>query len=38
MRWCVGTGVLSGKGKIPYAILALMDTLRHYPGQVHLPS
>ncbi|KAK9835269.1 hypothetical protein WJX74_010474 [Apatococcus lobatus] len=29
-----GPGVLSGKGKIPYAILALMDTLRHYPGQI----
>ncbi|KAK9859348.1 hypothetical protein WJX84_004391 [Apatococcus fuscideae] len=29
-----GPGVLSGKGKIPYAILAVMDTLRHYPGQI----
>ena len=27
-------GALSGKGKIPYAILALLDVLRHYPGQV----
>ena len=31
---CHFAGVLSGKGKIPYAILAVMDTLRHYPGQV----
>lgn len=27
-------GALSGKGKIPYAILALLDVIRHYPGQV----
>ena len=27
-------GALSGKGKIPYAVLALMDVMRHYPGQV----
>lgn len=27
-------GGLSGKGKIPYAILALMDVIRHHPGQV----
>ena len=27
-------GGLSGKGKIPYAILALMDAIRHHPGQV----
>lgn len=28
------TGALSGKGKIPYAVLGLLDVLRHYPGQV----
>ena len=27
-------GALSGKGKIPYAILAIMDVIRHYPGQI----
>ena len=27
------TGSLAAKGKIPYAILSLMDTLRHHPGQ-----
>ena len=31
-------GALSGKGKIPYAILALLDVIRHYPGQVSLFS
>ncbi|EIE18997.1 hypothetical protein COCSUDRAFT_54837 [Coccomyxa subellipsoidea C-169] len=30
----MGAGSLSAKGKIPYAILALMDTLRHHPGQI----
>lgn len=30
----LGPGALSGKGKIPYAILALLDVLRHYPGQI----
>ena len=30
-------GGLSGKGKIPYAILALMDVIRHHPGQVSVP-
>ena len=30
----VAAGALSGKGKIPYAILAIMDVIRHYPGQV----
>lgn len=27
-------GALSGKGKIPYAVLGLLDVIRHYPGQV----
>lgn len=27
-------GNLAAKGKIPYAILSLMDTLRNHPGQV----
>lgn len=31
---CVAAGALSGKGKIPYAILGLLDVIRHYPGQV----
>lgn len=31
-------GGLSGKGKIPYAILALMDVIRHHPGQVNHQS
>ena len=30
----VSTGNLAAKGKIPYAILTLMDTLRNHPGQV----
>lgn len=30
---CIAGG-LSGKGKVPYAILALMDVIRHHPGQV----
>ncbi|CAL5226901.1 g9774 [Coccomyxa viridis] len=29
-----GEGNLAAKGKIPYAILTLMDTLRNHPGQV----
>ena len=24
----------AGKGKVPYAVLALLDTLRHFPGQI----
>ena len=31
---CDVTGNLAAKGKIPYAILTLMDTLRNHPGQV----
>lgn len=34
-------GGLSGKGKIPYGVLAIMDVIRHHPGQVdsdHLTS
>ena len=30
----MSTGNLAAKGKIPYAILTLMDTLRNHPGQV----
>ncbi|KAL3133656.1 hypothetical protein ABBQ32_008167 [Trebouxia sp. C0010 RCD-2024] len=30
----LGPGALSGKGKIPYAILGLLDVIRHYPGQI----
>lgn len=32
--FCDATGNLAAKGKIPYAILTLMDTLRNHPGQV----
>lgn len=31
---CEAAGNLAAKGKIPYAILTLMDTLRNHPGQV----
>lgn len=30
----LGPGNMSAKGKIPYIIFALLDTLRAYPGQV----
>lgn len=30
----IAAGALSGKGKIPYAVLGLLDVIRHYPGQV----
>lgn len=32
--FCDAAGNLAAKGKIPYAILTLMDTLRNHPGQV----
>ncbi|PSC76631.1 O-glucosyltransferase 1-like [Micractinium conductrix] len=30
----LGPGNLASKGRVPYAILALMDTLRMFPGQI----
>lgn len=38
MYGTAAAGALSGKGKIPYAILGLLDVMRHYPGQVSRPS
>ena len=36
--YSTAAGALSGKGKIPYAILGLLDVMRHYPGQVSPPT
>jgi hypothetical protein len=30
----LGPGNVAAKGRIPYALLAIMDTLRLFPGQV----
>ena len=34
----ITAGWVSAKGRVPYAILALMDALRAFPGQVRRPA
>lgn len=31
-------GLMVGKGHVPFVMMMLLDVLRAFPGQVHLPA